>query len=282
MRRDMSSSHIESGIQADIAGLKTATSAKEIKETSVVSDLAHLSRTVQIPGLDDNITLQVEGIVEHGDQRGRLLGFPTANIAVPEHGIQNGVWAGTVRIGSDPRGPLYIAAVSIGRRPTYYAKGQRLLEANLLDFSGDLYGKRVLVTLYTRIRPQRRFAGTSELVDQIRRDVVRVRGWCIAAGQGDLLDERQSTSHGRSSTRASGRPYAIGHKRSSRGAAYADQVRKERAARRAVVISDAARELAQNGNLTHEAVAVQTGVPVGYLLWTFPSNESLLAVASVG
>lgn len=276
----MSSSYIASGIQADIAELNTAASAKEIKVTSNASNLATLSRTVRAPGLDDSITLQVEGIVEHGDQRGRLLGFPTANIAVPEHGIQNGVWAGTVQIGSDPRGPLYVAAVSIGRRPTYYAKGQRLLEANLLDFSRDLYGKRVLVTLHTRIRPQRRFAGTSELVDQIQRDVVRVRAWCIAAGLGDLLDEGQVTNRRRSSTRASGRPYAIGHKRSSRGADYADQVRKERAARRAGVISGAARELAQNGNLTHEAVAVQTGVPVGYLLWMFPSNESLLAVGS--
>jgi hypothetical protein len=250
--------------------------------TSNASDLSPLRPNVRVPSLDDSISLQVEGIVEPGDQRGRLLGFPTANIAVPEQGVRSGVWAGTVQVSPDPRGPLYVAAVSVGRRPTYYANGQRLLEANLLDFSGDLYGKRVLVTLHTYIRPQRRFAETSELVDQIRRDVVRVRAWCVAAGLGDLLDEIQATNRPTSNTRANGRPYAIGHKRSIRGADYADQVRKERAARRTGVISGAARELAQTGNLTHEAVAMQTGIPLGYLVWRYPTSKSLLAVASVG
>jgi hypothetical protein len=250
--------------------------------TSNASGLSSLRPNVRVPSLDDSIRLQVEGIVEPGDQRGRLLGFPTANMAVPEQGVRNGVWAGTVQISPDQRGPLYVAAVSVGRRPTYYANGQRLLEANLLDFSGDLYGKRVLATLHAYIRPQRRFAGTSELVDQIRTDVVRVRAWCVAAGLGDLLEEIQATNRPTSNTRANGRPYAIGHKRSIRGADYADQVRKERAARRAGVISGAARELAQTGNLTHEAVAMQTGIPLGYLVWRYPTSKLLLAVASVG
>lgn len=68
-------------------------------------------------------------------------------------------------------------AVSIGRRPTYYRKGSRLLEAHLLDFNSNLYGLTVLVTLHVHIRPQRRFRTTEELVAQIEDDVNHVRSW---------------------------------------------------------------------------------------------------------
>ncbi|NAZ86346.1 riboflavin kinase [Kineococcus indalonis] len=120
--------------------------------------------------------LQVHGVVEHGDERGRTLGFPTANVAVPEHGLRDGVWAGTVRLGPD--GPERVAAVSVGHRPTYYGKdGARLLEAHLLDFSGDLYGRQVVVSLHVRLRPQRRFSGSADLVEQLRRDVADTRAW---------------------------------------------------------------------------------------------------------
>lgn len=138
-----------------------------------------------------DVALLVEGVVEHGDERGRLLGFPTANVAVPPHGLRDGVWAGTVQL--DPLadgtgGPVHVAAVSVGHRPTYYGKdGERLLEANLLDFEGDLYGRTVLVRLHVRLRPQRRYAGSAELVDQLRRDVADTRRWAVGAGLGDLL-----------------------------------------------------------------------------------------------
>lgn len=124
-------------------------------------------------------SLRIEGIVEHGDARGRTIGFPTANISVPELDIPDGVWAGTVQVGMGQEVRTYTSAVSIGRRPTYYNKGLRLLEAHLLDFAGDLYGLRVLVTLQVRIRPQRRFHSTDELVSQIKKDVDRVRLWSL-------------------------------------------------------------------------------------------------------
>lgn len=138
-----------------------------------------------------DVALLVEGVVEHGDERGRLLGFPTANVAVPPHGLRDGVWAGTVQLDPLPDGtggPVHVAAVSVGHRPTYYGRdGERLLEANLLDFDGDLYGRTVLVRLHVRLRPQRRYAGSAELVDQLVRDVADTRQWALGAGLGDLM-----------------------------------------------------------------------------------------------
>ncbi len=134
------------------------------------------------------------GIVVHGDQRGRLLGFPTANVAVPLHALKDGVWAGTVLLTPGPDGSTgtsHVAAVSVGHRPTYYGKdGERLLEANLLDFDGDLYGRSLRVDLHVRLRPQRRCTGSTELVELLRRDVLETRHWAHGAGLGHLLTDR--------------------------------------------------------------------------------------------
>lgn len=152
------------------------------------------SRTPQSPNHPNHGYFQITGVVDHGDHRGRLLGFPTANIAIPQDNVRNGVWAGTVHLGTEFPRPLYVAAISIGDRPTYYSKGQSLLEANLLDYSGDLYGQTLEVTLHTLIRSQRRFAGTAELMDQIQDDVARVRIWAVQAGLGGHLREEQWTN----------------------------------------------------------------------------------------
>lgn len=169
------------------------------------------SSTPQSPRHQNHSYFQITGEVDHGDQRGRLLGFPTANIAIPQSGVRNGVWAGTVHFGSQNRRSLYVAAVSIGDRPTYYARGQSLLEANLLDYSGDLYGQTLVVTLRTFIRPQRRFAGTPQLVEQIQDDVARVRDWALRAGLGGYLREEQGHHRSLSNPPGAARPYAIGH-----------------------------------------------------------------------
>src|SRR5690349_13767408 len=95
---------------------------------------------------EDNPGIRFRGVVEHGDARGREIGFPTANISLAHDGIPDGVWVGTVRIDPEAGGKTYLAAVSMGRRPTYYRKGIRLLEAHLLDFNGDMYGRTVEVT----------------------------------------------------------------------------------------------------------------------------------------
>jgi FAD synthase len=125
----------------------------------------------------------IAGTVEHGDRRGRELGFPTANLPV-EEGIAgdgtagDGVWAGTVTLAD---GSAYAATVSVGRRATFYGRhGVRLVEAYLLDFCGDLYGQRVEVRLYSRLRPQRRFPDADALIEQMRQDVKDTRAWAAA------------------------------------------------------------------------------------------------------
>jgi riboflavin kinase/FMN adenylyltransferase len=106
----------------------------------------------------------VEGLVVEGDARGGTLGFPTANLAiepdllVPAHGIYAGFAAG------------HRAAVSIGTNP-HYGGDELRIEAFLLDFEGDLYGRRLVIELWRRLRDERAFDTEQELIDQIARDV---------------------------------------------------------------------------------------------------------------
>jgi len=112
--------------------------------------------------------VEVEGLVVAGDQRGGTLGFPTANLAVaadllvPAYGIYAGA-AGEHR-----------AAVSIGVNP-HYGGEERRVEAFLLEFEGDLYGRRLVVELWRHLREERAFGSESELVEQIARDVAETR-----------------------------------------------------------------------------------------------------------
>jgi riboflavin kinase / FMN adenylyltransferase len=107
---------------------------------------------------------EVEGVVVSGDQRGGTLGFPTANIAVepgllvPAHGIYAGSALG------------YRAAASIGVNP-HYGGSERRIEAFLLDFEGDIYGERLRLELWDRLRDERAFVSEEELVRQIAADV---------------------------------------------------------------------------------------------------------------
>ena len=114
----------------------------------------------------------VEGVVVRGDQRGREIGYPTANLdplpwsAVPA----DGVYAGRLVRGAD-RLP---AAISIGTNPTFAGR-ERRVEAFVLDFSGDLYGERVNLAFTARLRDTLRFDGVEPLVEQMARDVARTR-----------------------------------------------------------------------------------------------------------
>jgi riboflavin kinase / FMN adenylyltransferase len=114
----------------------------------------------------------VAGVVEHGDKRGATLGFPTANIAVdPRRCLPAaGVYATRVLIGRR----RWNAATSIGFRPTF--GGDRLtVEAYLLDFDGDLYGKNARVEFISRLRGERKFHDATALVAQMNRDVEKTR-----------------------------------------------------------------------------------------------------------
>ncbi len=112
-----------------------------------------------------------------GDQRGRRLGFPTANLApspklvLPGHGI----YACLAAVQNGPGWDWHAAATSIGVRPTFDTVRDVLVEAHLIDFSGDLYGKRLRVSFQARLRGEQRFDTAEELVDQMRRDVEHSR-----------------------------------------------------------------------------------------------------------
>lgn len=115
---------------------------------------------------------QVNGVVEHGDRRGRELGVPTANLRVPERKVVPavGVYAGVARW----KGRGYPAAINLGFRPTF-GVGDLLLEAHLLDFSEDLYGESLRVELDTYLRPELRFDSVEALVEQMTDDIADTR-----------------------------------------------------------------------------------------------------------
>jgi riboflavin kinase / FMN adenylyltransferase len=112
--------------------------------------------------------VEVEGTVVAGDARGGTLGFPTANLAVaadllvPAFGIYAGEALG------------HRAATSIGVNP-HYGGDERRVETFLLDYAGDLYGRRLVVELWDRLRDERSFASEEQLIDQINHDVEATR-----------------------------------------------------------------------------------------------------------
>lgn len=122
--------------------------------------------------------LTIKGKVVPGDQRGRELGFPTANISIPDSMLAyenelDGVWAGIAELDADN---YWLTTVSIGRRPTFYnSDGIFLMEAFLLDFSGDLYGKTLNIKLYEYLRGQEKFDSLDALVNTMCGDVHKTR-----------------------------------------------------------------------------------------------------------
>lgn len=115
---------------------------------------------------------RVEGIVVRGEQRGRELGYPTANLASPLHTAipADGIYAGRlIRAGK----PLP-AAISVGTNPTFSGL-ERRVEAFVLDFSDDLYGEHVAVDFVARLRGMERFDRVEDLIEAMDRDVARTR-----------------------------------------------------------------------------------------------------------
>jgi len=110
--------------------------------------------------------------VVHGAKRGRALGFPTINLAVPPTRLlpRDGIYAMSVRV----RDQDVAAAASLGVRPTF-GGGDRTLEAYLLDWSGEVYGDRIEAAFVKRLRDELRFANAAELSAQIARDIEATR-----------------------------------------------------------------------------------------------------------
>jgi riboflavin kinase / FMN adenylyltransferase len=136
-------------------------SSSRIRELEAEGDVEGAAKLLGRP-------VEVEGIVVAGDARGGTLGFPTANLGIrPEILVpRNGIYAGTAG--------EHRAAVSIGTNP-HYGGRERRVEAHLLDFEGDLYGRRLVVELWRRLRDEAAFDSEEELIAQIARDVEATR-----------------------------------------------------------------------------------------------------------
>lgn len=123
---------------------------------------------------------EIRGTVIDGDKRGRTIGFPTANVAVPDGMCipADGVYAAVYR---RPDGSEHPTAVNIGRRPTFYNDAQHsLIEAHLIDFAGDIYGEQAAVQFLAFLRSEKRFAGIDELKSQLMIDIEHARDAVLA------------------------------------------------------------------------------------------------------
>ena len=118
---------------------------------------------------------EVRGLVVNGDKRGRMIGFPTANVEVPNAMClpADGVYAGKFQCDD---GSVHACAINLGRRPTFFEHADHsLLEAHLLDFDGDLYGQKVSVTFEHFLRSERKFDGLEAIKTQLQLDIAAAR-----------------------------------------------------------------------------------------------------------
>jgi len=158
-------------VSSDTAS-ETVVSSTYIRSCVDAGDVAEAARALGRPH-------RLEGIVVRGDQRGRELGFPTANLLVAPHAAipADGVYAAYVRRGRS-NGPAQKGAVSVGTNPTFSGR-ERRVEVYLLDFDADLYGERLSLDYVARLREQRRYDGVQPLIDQIAKDVEDARAVLI-------------------------------------------------------------------------------------------------------
>jgi riboflavin kinase / FMN adenylyltransferase len=151
-------------------------SSSHIRGLVLAGEISEANRLLGAP-------FELEGAVVHGDERGRELGFPTANLvpdeayACPGHGVY-ACLASVEGVIERPRP----AAVSIGVRPTFKTGRAELIEAYLLDFDGDLYGAPLRLEFLERLRGERRFDSAEALVEQMRDDERQTREIAGAPG----------------------------------------------------------------------------------------------------
>jgi riboflavin kinase/FMN adenylyltransferase len=159
------------GFQVDIVepvtlgGQRLSSSA--IREALAVGDLVRAERLLGRP-------YTMTGRVVRGEQLGRKLGFPTANVRFPHRRLPvAGIFAVRVRI-RGAAGPVLAAVASIGTRPTVGGT-EPLLEVNIFDFAGDLYGREIAVECVRFLRPELKFESLDAMVAQIHRDAAQAR-----------------------------------------------------------------------------------------------------------
>jgi riboflavin kinase/FMN adenylyltransferase len=149
------------GLRTRVVPLVPGVSSTQIRRLAAAGDVRAAAPLLGRP-------LEVEGVVVSGDARGGTLGFPTANLRI-DHSLlvpAYGIYAGAAR--------EHRAAISIGVNP-HYGGAERRIEAFLLDYEGDLYGERIVVELWERLRDEAVFDSEAGLIDQIARDVEATR-----------------------------------------------------------------------------------------------------------
>jgi riboflavin kinase / FMN adenylyltransferase len=156
------------GLIARPDGVVEAVSSTAIRRALHDGDVELAARLLGRP-------FEARGIVADGDQRGRLIGFPTANVRLPASIClpADGVYAGWYE---RPDGQIHPCVMNLGRRPTFYETADAsLLEVHLIDFSGDLYGESASVRFTHLLRPERKFDGIEEIRAQLMLDVEHAR-----------------------------------------------------------------------------------------------------------
>ncbi len=138
-----------------------------------VASSSAIRKFISIGDLESAATLlnrqfSVNGEVIHGEKRGTAMGFPTANIAIPDFLIApaSAVYAGGVRIKNE----YYQAVINVGTRPTFGSSNQSLIEVHILDFNDLIYGEIVNVSFMKKIRDEKQFSSIDQLIHQIELD----------------------------------------------------------------------------------------------------------------
>jgi riboflavin kinase/FMN adenylyltransferase len=146
-------------------------SSTHIRGLVVAGEVEKAARFLGLP-------FHLRGVVQHGDKRGRTLGYPTANL-VPDNALcypGNGIYACRAALPSADGGwDWWPAAVSIGVRPTFVTGRGVLIEAFLIGYEGDCYGQELRLAFLERIRGEKRFDSAEALVEQMDRDTERAR-----------------------------------------------------------------------------------------------------------
>ncbi len=157
-------------------------SAGVVKSTTIRNSVIEgdVSRAARMLGRN----FSVSGVVGHGLERGRELGFPTANLEVGADMIfpGDGIYAAWARLETG----TYMAATSIGTRPTFDDGENRTIEAYLLDFSADIYGQRLRLEFVRRLRGEEKFDTVEALLERMDEDVRRTRAVLGKSQQGEF------------------------------------------------------------------------------------------------
>lgn len=120
---------------------------------------------------------QLSGIVAHGQSKGHTVGMPTANLPLPpgEEHPSFGVYSATVTVEDGPDKKTYLGVTNVGLRPSVDSDPRPTVETLLLDFDGDLYGKKITVSLYHFLRPTVKMASLEEVKAQVEKDAQEAR-----------------------------------------------------------------------------------------------------------